>query len=246
MSLVILKRFNSSKPIADKKQQAAQLAAQSIKDIGSIFSSSSSNDDPSTQPIDTKPIYENPQLFPSLSLLHQGQVIKELQNKYDKKWHNLTQKDKLLGYFISYGNWGVRENFNNWNDQTAPLDLPFHIPSNIKTISPSPTDIIRKLNPELKLSETPIRINQFNYKKMDPATKFIIYIIIFISLFAIYRDKAIGEAGKPKEVVIEDKYEIERQAKLKQLELELLLAKEEEIRKEKEKQRRKWYYLWLK
>ncbi|KAI5949341.1 hypothetical protein KGF54_005576 [Candida jiufengensis] len=245
MSL-ILRRFNSSKPVVDKKQQAAQLAAQSIKDIGSIFSSSSSSDDPSTQPIDSKPIFENPQLFPALSLLHQGQITKELQAKYDKKWQNLTKKEKLLGYYISYGNWGVREDFNNWNENSAPLDLPFHTPSNVKTITPTAKTTTKKLKPELKLSETPIRIKQFDYKKMDPATKFVIYLIVFISMIAIYRDKAIGEEGKPKEVIIEDKYEIERQAKLKQKELELLLAKEEEIRKEKERNRKKWYYLWLK
>ncbi|CAK9686038.1 unnamed protein product [Candida parapsilosis] len=222
MSL-IFKRLASTQTPADKKAQAAQLAVQSLKDFGSLLSPSS---DDATQPIDTKPIYENPRLFPDLSLLHQGQVVNELQSKYDKNWNKLSKKDKLLGYFISYGDWGVREKFSNWNTASAPLDLPFRVPSHPR--SPKGSDVVKLLKP-VKLSETPVRVAQFNYKKMDPASKFCIYLIVLIAMIAIYRDKNIGEDGKPVEVKIQDRYEIERQA-IKEV--------------EPVKETRKWYKFW--
>ena len=71
---IIFKRTLTTKFSTEeaKKQAAAQLAIQSLKDFGSLLSNSSED----TQPIDTQPIYNNPELFASLSLLHQGQVIK--------------------------------------------------------------------------------------------------------------------------------------------------------------------------
>ena len=74
----------------EARRQATQLAVQSLKDFGSLLSNSSEE----TQPINTAPVFENPRLFASLSLLHQGQVLKELQEKYDKNWNKLSLKDK--------------------------------------------------------------------------------------------------------------------------------------------------------
>lgn len=222
----------------EKKAQAAQLALQSIKDIGTMFSSAP---DEATQPIDTKPIFEDPSLFGTLSLLHQGQVLKELQEKFDKKWHKLTVQDKKLGYYIAYGNWGVREDFRNWQTNEPPYDLPFHLPLKIKTSNPSAKTIIKKLEPVI-LADTPVREKQFDMKKMDGITKFFIYLTVFISILAIARDKNTGESGKPVETIIEDPYEKERQ-----LRQEREKEAEEALKKEAEaKQKRKWYYLWLK
>ena len=64
---------------------------------------------------------------------------------------------------------------------------------------------------------------------MDGVTKFFIYLMIFISLLAIARDKNIGENGKPEQIIIEDKYEIQRQERLKK--------KKEEEKKRKERLR---------
>lgn len=227
---------------ADKKAQAAQVTAQAFKDIGKIFSSGAPDDE--TQPIDTRPIYYDPKLFGSLSLLHQGQVLKELQEKFDSKWHKLTPLDKKLGYFIAYGDWGVREDFKNWKTSEAPYDLPFTVPSKIKSTSPTGSTIIKKLEPVI-LAETPVRLKQFDTKKMDAVTKTLIYITVFISLFAIARDKNTGEAGKPEETIIEDPYEIERQLNIKKAEEEKLQQKVREAI-EAEKRKRKWYFLWLK
>ncbi|KAG7664925.1 uncharacterized protein J8A68_001563 [[Candida] subhashii] len=226
----------------EAKQQAAQLAMQSIKDFGSLLSSSP---DEATQPIDTAPIYEDPKLFGSLSLLHQGQVLKELQDKYDKKWQKLTMKDKLLGYYIAYGDWGVREKFDNWRTLEAPYDLPFVVPSKVKTTSPNKDTIIKKLEPVI-LAETPVRKAQFDFKRMDGVTKFFIYLTVFIAMFGIYRDKSIGEEGRPKELIVFDRHELARQeriAKEKADEEKRIL--EEKLALEQKKKQKKWYYLWL-
>ncbi|RLV92930.1 Genetic interactor of prohibitin 7 mitochondrial [Spathaspora sp. JA1] len=232
----------------EARKQAAQLALQSLKDFGSLLSSSSS--DEATQPIDTKPIFEDPTLFGSLSLLHQGQVLKELQEKYDKKWEKLTLQDKMLGYYIAYGNWGCREKFVNWDTLEAPYDLPFTVPSQVKTSKPEKNTIIKKLEPVI-LAETEVRKDQFDFKRMDGATKFFIYMIAFIVLFGLYRDKKIGEEGKPVEIIIKDHYEIERQARIAREEEEKLQRKVDERiatqkQEEKANSQRKWYFLWLK
>ncbi|EGW29908.1 uncharacterized protein SPAPADRAFT_63538 [Spathaspora passalidarum NRRL Y-27907] len=231
----------------EARKQAAQLALQSLKDFGSLLSSSSS--DEATQPIDTAPIFEDPTLFGSLSLLHQGQVLKELQEKYDKKWEKLTLKDKKLGYYIAYGNWGSREKFDNWNTLEAPYDLPFTVPSQVKNSHPEAKTVIKKLEPVI-LAETEVRKDQFDFKRMDGATKFFIYLTAFIVLFGLYRDKKIGEDGKPVEIIIEDHYEKARQARIAQEEEEKLQRQvEQRIATQKLEQatnQRKWYYLWLK
>lgn len=224
------------------RAEAAKLAMQSLKDMGSMLSSSS---DDAVQPIDTRPVYKNPAIFGTLSLLHQGQVLTELQEKYDKKWSKLTEEDKKLGYFIAYGNWGVREKFSNWNTEEPPYDLPFEIPSKVKELNPKPKDLVSKL-PTVYLSETPVRKEQFDIKKMDGVTKFFIFITLLVLMVAFARDKKIGEAGKPLEIIVEDQYtklkeEKERLARIEQARIE----KEEEARRNSWRNR-KWYYLWLK
>lgn len=224
----------------EAKAEAAKLALQSLKDVGSLFSSGS---DEAVQPIDTEPIFKDPTLFGHLNLLHQGQVLKELQEKYDKKWTKLTEQDKKLGYYIAYGNWGPREDFSNWETQEAPLDLPFTVPSKIANPSPKPTDTIRKLE-RVILAETPVRKAQFDTSKMDPVTKTFIFITLFVMVFAILRDKNTGESGKPKEVIVEDLHALKRQQEQAEQEARehAAAAKAAEAQLQSH---RKWYYLWL-
>ncbi|CAI5760391.1 unnamed protein product [Candida verbasci] len=241
----ILKRLQSSSTSnlspGEKNKQAAQLAIQSLKDFGSLLSNSSED----VQPIDPKPIYQDPTKFSNLSLLHQGQIIKELQEKFDKSWKKLSIKDKKLAYYIYFGNWGVREDFKNWNLDEPPYDLPFKIPSKIKNSNPKPNDFIKKLNPVI-LGETPIRKPQFDYKKMDGVSKFFIFLTLLISLIAISRDKKIGEEGIPKEIIIKDDYEIKRQQEIKEKEEEVILQEKlQELKMKQSQSSRKWYYLWL-
>lgn len=219
----------------EAKMEAAKLALSSLKDMGSLFSSG--NDD-ATQPIDTAPVFENPYIFGSLNVIQQDQVVKELQEKYDKKWTKLNENDKKLGYYIAYGNWGVRENFTQWDSAEAPWDLPFTVPSKIRTANPKPKDIIKKLEPVF-LAETDVRKAQFDIKKMDPVTKTFIYITVFVVLLALARDKKVGEAGRPEEYVTIDQYAQQR-ANEQRIEEEARSAEEARAKA------RKWYYLWLK
>lgn len=226
----------------EARAEAAKLALQSLKDVGSLFSSG--NDD-AVQPIDTVPVFKDPTLFGHLNLLHQGQVLKELQEKYDKKWTKLTDEDKKLGYYIAYGNWGPREKFTNWNTHEAPLDLPFTVPSKIATTSPKPTDKIHQLE-RVILAETPVRKEQFDTSKMDAVTKTFIYITLLVMIVAILRDKNTGESGKPQEIIVEDLHTLRRQEKEKLTKAE---AEAESVARAHEKavqSGRKWYYLWLK
>lgn len=222
-----------------QERQAAQLAVQSLQDMGSLLSSG--DGDVATQPIDTAPIYSDNTLFGSLSLLHQGQVLKELQDKFDKKWHKLTIPDKKLAYYIAYGNWGVREDFSNWKSNEAPFDLPFSVPSKVSDPLPSPTSTIKKLEPVV-LAETPVRRKQFDLKRVDAVTKVFIYLTGFVIIAALFRDKLVGEEGKPVETKIDDPYEIDRIAR----EQERIRLELEEQEKAKLALQRKWYYLWLK
>ncbi|CAN3365189.1 genetic interactor of prohibitin 7, mitochondrial [Diutina catenulata] len=226
----------------EARKQAAQLAMQSLKDMGSIFGSGS---DDATQPIDTKPVWSDPTLFGSLSLLHQGQVLKELQAKYDKDWRKLTPSDKHLGYYIAYGNWGSREKFDNWNTLEAPYDLPFVVPSQVATVTPKPTTIIHEL-PRVILAETPVRKPQFNFKRMDAVTKVFIYLTLFITVAALFRDKKIGEEGRPHEVIVEDPYEQERVRRQQEEEQAQAMAQALALEEERRRNSKKWYYLWLK
>lgn len=226
----------------EAKAEAAKLAMQSLKDVGSLFSSGS---DDAVQPIDTLPIFNNPKLFGSLNLLHQGQVLKELQEKFDKSWTKLTDQDKKLSYYIAYGNWGAREKFDNWATQEAPYDLPFRTPSQIRVANPSGKDVVNKLEP-LYLSETPVRKEQFDTSKMDPVTKTFIYITLFVILFALLRDKNIGESGMPEEIIVEDRYTIAKAEKERKEQLEKEKLEQLEQLKRERAAARKWYYLWLK
>lgn len=223
----------------EAKAEAAKLALQSLKDVGSLFSSG--NDD-AVQPIDSTPVFADPTLFGHLNLLHQGQVLKELQEKYDKKWSKMSVEDKKLGYYIAYGNWGPREKFTNWNTLEAPLDLPFVVPLQIANTSPKPTDVIHKLEPVI-LAETPVRRAQFDTSKMDAVTKTFIYLTIFVMIVAISRDKNTGESGKPQEIVVEDLHEMQRR---EQAAAEQKAAEAEKLAAVAATNSRRWYYLWLK
>lgn len=222
----------------EQRQQAAQLAVQSVKDMGLLLSSSS---DDATQPIDTAPVFADPTLFGPLSLLHQGQVLAELQLKYDKKWSKMTLADKRLGYYIAYGNWGVRDQFANWNTLEPPYDLPFAVPAVLQPVEPKPTTPIHKIEPVI-LAETAVRLAQFDIKRMDAVTKFFIYVTAVVVVAALWRDKFVGEEGVPVEIIVEDPYEVDRLRR----EAEAELARVQQQQADARAAAGKWYYLWLK
>lgn len=213
----------------EAKEEAAKVAMQGLKDIGTMFSFSAGGDE-ATQPIDLAPIFKDPTKFASLSLLHQGQICSELQQLYDRKWSRMTPEQKRLGYYIAYGNYDVREDFDNWKDpESPPYDLPFTVPSVISTTNPKPNTKVKKL-PPVDLSKTPVRAKQFATNKIDGVSRFFMYVIVLILMVAIYRDKNIGEEGKPQCADVADPY---------------YEPKEPVEPEKKEPPRRKWYWLYL-
>ncbi|KAG7194466.1 uncharacterized protein KQ657_004679 [Scheffersomyces spartinae] len=240
--LVSVPKPRTPEEMAQDKEEAAKLAMQSIKDIGSMFSNSEGKGD-DTEPIDSRPIFKEPSRFATLSLLHQGQVLNELQQMYDKDWHKLTLEAKQLGYYIGFGNWGSRDKFDNWNKQEPPYDLPYPTPSKLQTNDPKPQTLVHPIDPPVNLALHPIRVDQFNPKRLDGVTKFFIYLTLVVAAIALYRDKFIGEAGRPLEIVIVDPYEEERKAEQARERIEEDLKARLELEKSKS---RKWYYLWIK
>lgn len=216
-------------------QNGADVMRSSVKDFTSLLSH---DEDDATQPIDTAPIYADPVLFSTLSTLHQGQVLKELQDAFDLSWKKLRLDQKRLSYYIAYGDWGVRENFTNWKDSLAPLDLPFTVPSVAKVRGDCKGPIMVHRLPPVILAETPVRAKQFVIRRFDPATKVFAFLVVLVALVAMYRDKFIGEAGLPKETVIVDPY---LEAQEREQEIARVAAEQERQNRE----RRKWYYLWL-
>lgn len=227
----------------EANMEAARVALQSFKDMGSLFSSGSEE---AVQPIDTKPIVKHPELFSDLNILHQGQVVQELQAKFDGNWKKLANEDKKLAYYVYYGNWGPREKFLNWDERSAPLDLPFTVPSVIKNISPKPDTVVHKLEPVI-LGETEVRKGQFDTSKTDPMTKALIYFVVFIAIVAIARDKKIGEKGKPIEPVWEVPHQKEREQEEETAEAKRQAhLVEQAIQEQAKENKRHWYYLLLK
>ena len=105
------------------------------------------------------------------------------------------------------------------------------MPSVISTTNPKPHTKVRKL-PPVELSKTPVRVKQFATNKIDGVSRFFMYVILLILMVAIYRDKNIGEEGKPQSADVVDPY----YESPKEPEPEVV---------EPTQRRRKWYWLYL-
>lgn len=238
-------RFNSTlpkteKPIETPQQVSAreriELQRTSIKDIFDGFLTTEEN----FQPIDTKPILAEPRKFASLNTFHRQQVQDEVEKRLRRDWKDVPLDSKRMAYFISYGNYGPREDLkDNLFANSIPEDLPFALPSKISSIKPNKNDVAHKL-PEIDPYQTTESRKQ-DYKRMtrslDPVSKAVVYLALIVSLIALYRDKYI---------------EVEE---IKELESPLLIAEKkrqlEQELKEKEiieiqKPNKRWYFLWLK
>lgn len=227
---------------ASNSNQAPKLTADVIRSSVKEFTTllSSSEPDEATQPIDTAPIFKDPRRFTSISCVHQGQVIQELQTSFDLPWHQMLIQLKQLAYFIAYGDWGSREKFANWREMLAPLDLPFSVPSEARVRrSNGDTVRVRRLKPVV-LADTPVRGDQFRVRRIDSVTKFFVYLAAFIAMAAIWRDKTVGEKGIPVERTVQDPY-----MELYERELEEARVAQEKEQTAETSNRRKWYYLWL-
>jgi hypothetical protein len=123
-----------------------------------------------------------------------------------------------------------------------PEDLPFAVPSQISTVHPNGSDIVKRL-PEVD----PYQANEKRkeqYRKMtrvlDPISKTVVYFAAIVTLLALYRDKYV-EVEKIEQLdsplLIAEK---KRQAEQDQKAQDLIEGIQNEAKSNK-----KWYYLWL-
>jgi hypothetical protein len=220
-------------------REKAELVSSSFKSIFDGFLTS----EETYEPVDIKPILAQPRKFVDLHQFHRDQVIEDLEKRFKQPWKKVPDEYKRLSYFISYANYGVREELtDNLYANVKPEDLPFAKPSKTGTAG----EIIRKL-PEVDLWQaSPLRQEQFRKmtRRLDPLSKTVVYLAALIALIALYRDKTIGEDG----MVIEIPESALLLADLKRNQEREQKEKEEQDRKAQEEREmsKKWYYLWLK
>ncbi len=234
----------STRPPPKQREQVTQrqkieLAQQGLKDIFDGFLTT----EETFEPIDTKPILANPKSYDTLTEFHRNQVFEEVDKKLRRNWNDVSQDVKRMAYYISYGNYGPRHDLkNNLFRDVVPEDLPFNTPSIAK---------IGKVGDKVK-QLPPVDLEQINAqrkenwnrmtRRLDPFTKFIVYLAAFISLGALYRDKFVEdskvEVPENSLVLADLQRELEAQAKKEEKELDEI--------KEQKKDGKKWYYLWLK
>ncbi|KAH3675075.1 hypothetical protein WICMUC_002907 [Wickerhamomyces mucosus] len=226
-------------------RERAKFTALSFKDIFEGFITNEESFDP----IDTTPIFADPKKFVGLTTFHRDQVIQELEKRMKRNWNDISNDYKRTAYFISYGNWGVREDLsNNLYSNSIPEDLPFKIPSEVKNFHPKPSNIIKLLPPIDLMQISPTRKEEFKNmtRRLDPFTKTVVYLCIIISLLALWRDQLYGEEYYTDEIPESPLVLIELQRQKEQEELERLEI-ERKVKESNERLKgKKWYYLWLK
>jgi hypothetical protein len=227
----------SEKPLSSRER--IELARSSIRDIFDGFLTTEEN----FQPIDTKPILADPRKFAALDTFHRQQVQDEVEKRLRRDWKDVPLESKRMSYYISYGNYGVREDLrDNLFADVKPEDLPFAVPSQISTVHPNGSDIVKRL-PEVD----PYQANEKRkeqYRKMtrvlDPISKTVVYFAAIVTLLALYRDKYV-EVEKIEQLdsplLIAEK---KRQAEQDQKAQDLIEGIQNEAKSNK-----KWYYLWL-
>ncbi|ODV85516.1 hypothetical protein CANARDRAFT_182080, partial [[Candida] arabinofermentans NRRL YB-2248] len=210
----------------DLRKERNKLAKASLKDIWAIFSPGGGDDDSELDlsKFDTKPIYANPLLFGELPFHKQQHIIDEIQEKFKKKWVNTDKNMKRFVYWLSYGSHGPREGFpdlydyyssssqsqsqkdrssnstdivsNKSSRDPAPIDLPFKVPSILKSIDPTPETKVTKLPTLDPRSFGTKRIEQYRKdRKMNPVNKAILFILVFLTILNFKKDRRVNLTG---------------------------------------------------
>ncbi|KAH3684254.1 hypothetical protein WICPIJ_004774 [Wickerhamomyces pijperi] len=240
-------------------KERAKFSSMSIRDIFDGFLTTEESYDP----IDTKPIFEDPSKFPALSTFHRDQVIQEVEKRMKRNWGLMTDDQKRMAYYISYANWGPRETLSEGSTKygnVPPEDLPFALPSKLAMVNPTALTKIHKLPDVDLLQISEGRKEEFKNmtRKFDPLSKAVIYFALIISCLALWRDKLYGEEDMERlkhelpesplvlaELKRQQEYEDEQRLikeKQEQEERERLTLEEEQSKRSSAK---KWYYLWL-
>lgn len=133
----------------------------------------------------------------------------------------------------------------------VPPDLPFKLPSILKTFEPNGTTTVRKLPTLDPRSFGLKRLDQYRHdRRMNPVNRIVIVLTVFLTVLCFKQDRRVNVTGVVPEYPWEvaEREEREEAEKLKMQENEKLCVAAEEAKKEmlKNKSGRKWYYLWLK
>lgn len=124
-------------------------------------------------------IYSNVKLFNQLNLKQQQNVRKQLDLKFEKDWNLLKNEEKILGYYIYYGNWGPRKGFDDWNQLTGSSNVIF----GTQNINRKELEKKRLFNIFKKIDK------KNNFQKKDTLTKIIIFIGFLTSILGICKTK---------------------------------------------------------
>ncbi|KAH3670645.1 hypothetical protein OGAPHI_001160 [Ogataea philodendri] len=182
----------------DLRRERNKLALSSLKDIFAIFSPTAGDDDElDTSNFDPAPVYANPPSYLELSLPKQQFIVDELDDKFRRHWKNVDPSLKRFAYWLAYGSYGPRAGFDN-PQLTAPPDLPFVLPSAVKTAHPAKTTTITQLparNPQL-FGEKRTQQAQKD-KKLNPYNQFVLALVLLLSVLNYLKDKKINDSGTP-------------------------------------------------
>lgn len=135
----------------------------------------------------------------------------------------------------------------------VPPDLPFKLPSVLKTVKPEKDTIVKKLPTLDPRSFGLKRLQQYRQdRRMNPVNRIVIVVTIFLTVLCFKQDRRVNVTGivpeYPWEVAErEEREEAERLQKETDLDEERKrVAAEEEQKLANRGSSRKWYYLWLK
>ncbi|SSD59526.1 uncharacterized protein SCODWIG_01287 [Saccharomycodes ludwigii] len=125
--------------------------------------------------------------------------------EYLYTWKNLPIQYKQLLYYRSYGSYGPREDLVfPINPHDPPQDLIWKQPSVVVNGNGICTDgkikvrklIASELNNVWKCSEARMKYLNTELKRIDPVSRFIIWIIFGVSLYCLYQDKTLEQKEK--------------------------------------------------
>lgn len=134
----------------------------------------------------------------------------------------------------------------------VPPDLPFKLPSVLKTVKPRRDTPVKKLPTLDPRSFGLKRLQQYRQDRMmNPINKIVIVLTIFLTVLCFKQDRRVNVTGVvpeyPWEVAErEEREEAEKIQREKEAEEERKRIVAEEELKRMNKNNRKWYFLWLK
>ncbi|KAG0671117.1 hypothetical protein C6P40_001928 [Pichia californica] len=137
------------------------------------------------------------------------------------------------------------------NRPEIPPDLPFKLPSILKSFKPKNSDKIHKLPTLDPRSFGLKRLKQYRQdRRMNPINRIILVLTIFLTVLCFRQDRRVNVTGKVPDYPWDIAEREEREQQEKKQKDELLLKELELTKTEKEnenvtKRGKKWYYLWL-